>query len=380
MKTILHIIVGLEVGGAELMLKRLVEGHRADPRYRHAVISLTSIGEVGRQLQAGGVEVISLDMRSMLAAPLAFWRLYRHIRAARPDLVQTWMYHADLLGGLAARLAGVRNVVWGVRTTDVRAAGVSTTTVLRFACAHLSAWVPRIVVCAADASRRAHEALGYDARRMRVVPNGFDLAVLTPAPDARARLRAEWGIGADTVVVGSLARFNPAKDHHNFIAAAGLLLAQWPHTRFLMIGRNIAADNAQLVQWIAATGQPQRFILVPQRRDVADCLAAMDIFCLHSRTEGFPNVVGEAMSVGLPCVVTDVGDAAYLVGEASAVAAPGDPVALAAALAAMLAQPAPARARIGAAARARIAADFTMAASIGRFEQLYEQIDRKDAA
>jgi|SRR5450830_191906 len=151
---IIHIIVGFYICGAELMMKRLIESHHGNANYKHTVISLTGIGTVGRQLQAVGFEVHALGMQSALDIPRVIWKLVHLIRTARPDVVQSWMYHADLLGGLAARLAGNRNVIWGIRTTEVTVGGTRATVFVRQLCAWLSRTVPHTIVRAADASRR----------------------------------------------------------------------------------------------------------------------------------------------------------------------------------------------------------------------------------
>lgn len=375
---ILHIITGLNVGGAELMLKRLVESHHGNTNYRHMVISLISIGKVGQQMQAIGVDVQALGMRTPLSIPRVLWQLARRIRASRPNVVQTWMYHADLLGGLAARLAGNRNVIWGIRTTGVKTGGSRATAVVRQVCARLSPWVPQAIICAAEASRRMHVALGYDAKRMVVVPNGFDLSRLVVREDQRTMLRVQLGFGADKIVIGSLGRFNPDKDQENFVRAGGMLAQQHDYVRFLMVGRDLDADNIELKRWIAQTGHPDCFVLLGERADVPVCLAAMDLFCLSSRTEGFPNVVGEAMAMGVPCVVTDVGDAAMLVADTGVVVPKANSAALADGLGRLLAMTTDARQQLGQKAKARIYAEFTMDRARERFESIYQRITRKE--
>ncbi|SDX70611.1 Glycosyltransferase involved in cell wall bisynthesis [Collimonas sp. OK242] len=374
---IVHVIVGLNVGGAEFMLKRLIESHQGDTAYRHTVISLTDIGKVGQQLQSLGVEVQALYMHSVLDIPRVLWQLVRLIRGSDPVLVQTWMYHADLLGGLAARIAGNRNVIWGIRTTDVQAAGTRATTMVRLACACLSRWVPHTIVCAADASRRAHVAVGYDATRMVIVPNGFDLSRLVATAGQSAMLRARYRIAATEIVIGVIGWFNPAKDHKNFVRAAGLVAQQYPHARFLMVGRGLDASNAELACEIAQTGHADRFVLLAERADVPVCLAAMDIFCLSSRTEGFPNVVGEAMAMGVPCVVTDVGDSAMLIADTGIVVPKEDPIRLARGLGRLLAMGPDSRRRLGQEARERIHAKFTIELARTRFEDIYQRVAGK---
>lgn len=371
---IMHIIVGLDVGGAELALKRLVESHQSDSRYRHAVVSLTTVGQVGTQLQAIGIDVRALGMRGVLDVPMTLWRLVRLMQSQQPDIVQTWMYHADLMGGLAARLAGCKNVVWGIRATEVAAGSSRATAWVRWLCARWSAWIPRTIVCVAKTSRRVHEALGYSAARMVVIPNGFDLKHLQVTPDHVHTLRLECGFTVDDVVVGTLGRFNAAKDQHNFVRAAALLGQQFPGVKFLMVGRGCDATNAGLMSWIAAAGLTHRFVLLGERNDAPVCLAAMDVFCLSSRAEGFPNVVGEAMAMRRACVVTDVGDAAYLLGSCGVVVPKEDARALADGLTQVLSLSTAERAALGQRAHARIAAEFTMDRTRQCFEAVYAQV------
>lgn len=375
MPVIVHVIVGLNVGGAELMLRRLIETQRAqDATIEHHVISLTSVGAVGAQLRVAGVPVLALGLSNPLYAPLVLLRLVRHLRRLRPDLVQTWMYHADLLGGLAARLAGCRNVIWGIRTTDIAKGGSRATAGVRWLCARLSCWVPNTIVCAAQAAQRLHAGLGYCADRLVVIPNGFDMARLQASAADVAALRQSHGFGAEVLVVGTLGRFNAVKDQHNFVRAAGLLARDNASVRFLMVGRGCDAANPELSTWIAATGFAERFVLLGERSDAPVCLAAMDVFVLSSRTEGFPNVLAEAMSVARPCVTTDVGDAAHVLGGCGVVVPAEDSAALAQGMARLVTLPQQERIAMGEAARRRIAREFSMERCARRFADVYADV------
>lgn len=374
---ITHIIVGLNVGGAELMLKRLIASHSQSPDYTHRVISLTELGKVGEDLQAIGIPVIALGMRNGLDIWRAFLGLRNQLATERPDIVQTWMYHADLLGGLAARSLGMRQIIWGIRTTEIRAGGSGVTRLIRKACGLLSPFIPSKIVCAAHAGRQLHEAVGYSASKMLVVPNGFDLEKLVATPGQVAAIRQHVGLGSEHRVIGSVGRFNPVKDQRNFVQAAGFLARQHTNLRFLMVGRDLDRNNTLLMRWIADTGKPECFILLGERSDVPACLAAIDIFCLHSRTEGFPNVVGEAMAMARPCVVTDVGDAAFLVADTGLVVPKEDAQALSAGLEKLLSLPAAELHDLGQRARQRIHANFTMDHARQQFEQVYHQLLRE---
>ena len=371
---VVHVITGLQVGGAEHMLRRLLLAQAAaDASSRATVVSLGSLGAIGTMLQTAGIEVIALGMRSPLGAPLAVLRLRRLLLRLQPDVVQTWMVHADLLGGLAARAAGLRAVVWGIRTTDF-SINPPATRAVRWLCARLSSTLPHVIVCAAEASRRAHVQAGYDASRMLVIPNGFDPEAWRPHPQRRADLRRALGLTDDCLLIGSVGRFNVAKDQGNFVAAAGRIAARHDGCRFLLMDRGLDHDNAELKQWIDATGHVERFLLLGERSDIAACLDAMDLFVLPSRSEGFPNALGEAMAMALPCVTTNVGDAAVLLADTGRVVPPRDPAALADAVLALASLPPAQRRQLGHDARQRVLSHFSLQQTCERFSALHRRV------
>jgi glycosyltransferase involved in cell wall biosynthesis len=375
MPRILHIITGLTVGGAEIALYRLIT-HSRDGPYTHAVVTLTPGGSVAHELQRAGVELTTFDFRR---APISeFFGLLSVIRKTQPDIVQTWMYHADMLGGLAARIAGNRNVIWGIHTTNVTPGSCrrSTLLVIRL-CACLSQWIPHTIACVAYASRQAHVAIGYDLSRMVVVSNGFDSSSLVANARQREVLRAQCGFSADAIVIGCMGRFNADKDQHNFVRAAGVLAQQERRVRFLMVGPGLDNRNVELIRWINETGHADRFVLLGERTDVTECFAAMDIFCLSSRNEGLPNVLGEAMGMGLSCVATDVGDVAMLVADTGLVVPKEDFAALARGLASVVAMSHEERQQLGEKAKKRIHEKFTMEHTRKRYEFIYQRIARE---
>ncbi|MEN3294754.1 MAG: hypothetical protein V7642_4007 [Burkholderiales bacterium] len=368
---ILHVITGLEVGGAEMALYRLILEFRGS-QYTHTVIALTSEGGMRPHFVESGIKLIVLDVRRSPISQIL--RLYRLVRALRPDIVHTWMYHADFFGGLAARIAGIRNVIWGLRTTDVDGGCARATALVRRLCASLSRRVPHTIVCVAEAARRSHSLIGYDTARMVVIGNGFDLSVLTSSQFERSQLRAQCGFDADDIVLGTLGRFNLDKDHANFVQAAGQLARRHDRLRFLMVGKDLDRGNTDLMRWIDATGYADRFVLLGERADAAVCLSAMDIFCLSSRTEAFPNVVGEAMALGLPCVATDVGDVAVLMADTGVLVPKANPDALAQGVAQLLTLGPDYRKQMGERARERIRATYTMACVRQQFEFIYQNV------
>lgn len=329
---VVHIISGLGQGGAETVLHRLV----ATPHQQavHTVVSLGDEGVFGPRLREAGVTVHALHMkRSPLAPLVGVWRLYRLLRQIRPDVVQTWMYHADLLGGAVARLAGIRAVAWGIRNSGADLGhGSRSARALAWVCARVSRWLPGVIVACAEGAARRHRDWGYDADRMIVIPNGYDMQTWHPDPQARAAVRQELGLAAQTPVIGCVARWNPLKDHANLLNAFARCLTRHPELRCVLVGQGLDRSNAGLMALLQKLDIADRVILLGRRDDVPRILNALDIYVLSSRAEGFPNVVAEAMATGVPCVVTNVGDAARIVGDCGWVVAARDAVSLAGAL------------------------------------------------
>lgn len=318
---VIHAIVSLEIGGAEGMLERLVQESSNDSEIQQSIITLKDEGAIGLRLRLDGFEVISLGMKSYLSAPIILYKLILLFKTIRPDVVYSWMYHADLLCGAAASFCGVKNIIWGIRNSRIPQRGFSITSAVRKICSVLSFYIPSKIVCCAEAAKLAHIDLGFCASKMVVIPNGYDLISFNPSSELRDRTRSDLGFSERHLVVGVVGRFDPLKDFENFIKAASLLSQDFDNVKFLMVGRGLVSENIELKAWIDKSYRPEDFILIGESVP-HDLYAAMDVYCLSSKAEGFPNVVAEAMAMRIPCVVTDVGDAARIVGESGVVVDP----------------------------------------------------------
>jgi len=368
---IVHVITGLSVGGAEMMLYRLLS-HLDAGRFETEVISLTDRGPVADRITALGIPVRALGMKPVFPNPLRTLRLMKWLRDSQPDLIQTWMYHADLLGGIAGRLGTRAPVIWNVRNgpLDSRSAKKLTLLTVKF-CALLSHWLPTRVICCSEAARSVHAARGYAVGKMVLISNGVDTEDFRPDHEARLAVRRELGISADAPLVGLAARFHPLKGHHLFALTAGQLRTRCPGVQFLLCGDGITWENQRLAGWIDSAAGREGFHLVGRSDRMPQITAAFDAAVSASAGESFPNTVGEAMSCGVPCVVTDVGDAALLVGDTGRVVRPGDPEAMARSLEEIVNMPPAQRARLGAAARERIEQQFSMKKMVDQYAALY---------
>ncbi|MDM8527687.1 glycosyltransferase [Anaerolineales bacterium HSG24] len=375
MKKIIQVISGLDTGGAEIMLYRLL-GHIDRTKFEVEVISLTDIGPTGKKIVTLGIPVFALGMkRGVLPNPIIILRLTCLLRQQRPHVIQTWLYHADLIGGLAAKLAGNIPICWGIHISNLDAQLYKQTTYrVISAGAKLSRWLPtRIVICS-QVAQQPHIELGYVSEKMVFIPNGFDLEAFKPNPTARVTLRQELDLPPDTPLVGLIARFDPQKGHYNFIKAAEELHFHQPDVKFLLCGKDITWDNKELVQWIDAANLQQTCYLLGRRDDIPRLQAGLDILTLSSHGEAFPLVVGEAMACGIPCVVTDVGDSALIVGKTGRVVPPSNPTALAQAWRQLLALPYEARRIIGQQARQRISENFEIGQIAKQYARLWESV------
>ncbi|MDO3377829.1 glycosyltransferase family 4 protein [Geoalkalibacter halelectricus] len=324
---ITHIITGLNDGGAEGVLFRLCTH---DKENRHVVISLMDEGKYGPRLRTEGVDIHCLNMPRGRVTLTGITKLYRLLRRIRPDVVQTWMYHADLLGGVVARLAGIKAICWGIRHSNLEPGkSASSTIIIARLCAILSRWIPRAIVSCSAQAAGVHQRLGYVKEKFTVIANGYNLEEFSPTPQDGKRLRTEWEVNDDTPLLGMVARFDPQKDHLNLLQALARLKETGQVFRCVLVGTGMEHDNRELQHWIAQAGVENHIMLLGRRNDIPAVMAAIDVHVLSSSFgEAFPNVLAEAMACATPCVATDVGDAALIVGDTGWVVPPSNPDAL----------------------------------------------------
>jgi glycosyltransferase involved in cell wall biosynthesis len=373
---ILHLITGLDTGGAEVSLQRLT-GAMDHTRFENVAVSLTNHGPLSKKICDQGIRVKAIRMSRSLPSPAALWRLYRLLCAERPDVLQTWLYHSDLVGLLMGRAARVPAIAWNIRCSYMGIEyqrgikGILVRTLAR-----LSKY-PDVVVANSHAGREEHVARGYTPRRWAVLENGFDLTVFKSDDNAPAQLRRELGLDNQTILIGLVARYDPLKDHQGFLIAAAELLKIETSVHFVLAGGGVDDSNSTLGTLIKKLGIGDRVHLMGRRDDVPKINAGLDIATCCSRGEGFPNIVGEAMACAVPCVVTEVGDAARIVGDTGIVVPPGDPQALAQGWHKMIEMGAEERAALGRRAKTRIEINYALSQCIDRYQDFYEVLSQR---
>lgn len=380
---VMHVVTSLDVGGAETVLAQLATGDAAGV-VSHSVASLKPGGALRTRLEADGIPVRDLGIERNRDAPGGLLRLVAAIRDARPAVVHSWLYHADLLATLALVLSGrqrATRLIWGVRCSDMDMSRYARGSRLVLTLLPRLSWRTDLVLCNAEAGRAAHQRLGYRPARWQVVPNGVDLERFRPRPDERAAIRDELGVNDEHFVVGMCARVDPMKDHATFVKAAAAFAGTAPEARFVLIGAGTDEPGSALERTIAAAGLSDRFVRLGVRRDMDRLHAALDVATLSSAFgEGFSNVLVEAMACGVPCVATDVGDSAAIVGETGFIVPPGDAEALAAAWAQLRGEGRNGFAARGASALQRVGDRYALTTMIETYRALYGELVATDTS
>ena len=363
---IVHLINDLFLGGAEHMLVKLLRGMDRD-LFTSRVITMLPGGPLVEAARAAGAEVECLGMRRGVPGPLAFARLRRRLKQLRPAILQTWMYHANLLGLFAG--TGMPTV-WNLRNSITKGHPIPGGWANRV-CARLSRR-PRAVVVNCEAGRESHEAIGYRPRHWEVLPNAFDLGRFTAAPGAGARLRAELGLPHDATLLGTFARYHTQKGHRILFEALARIAPAFGGLQAVLAGTGMELSNAEVSAMVKEHGLSDRVHLLGERFDVADLMAGVDVVVSPSFCEGFPNVLGEAMAVGTPCVATEAGGCAEVLGDTGVLVPVGDADALADALSQLLDAGPETWSRMGRAARRRVEDRFELHTVAKRYGDFYQ--------
>lgn len=373
---ILHVITGLSTGGAETMLFKLLSAMQSGD-CESVVISLTDAGSYGPRIEALGVPVHVLGMSPGRPTLKALRMLRSLITSISPDVIQGWMYHANLAASLANifRLAAVP-VVWNIRQSldHYATEKPSTRKVIQLG-AYLSA-MPKRIIYNSRHSAVQHAAAGYRKNRELIIPNGFDCEVFRPSTQHRREIRDQLGIDENTVLIGMVGRYHPMKDHENFLRAAAITSTRHDQVVFLLVGHGLDADNRELMQMVEHFGLARHLFLLGERKDIPAITASLDIAALSSSSEAFPNVVGEAMACGLPCVVTRVGDAEWILDDAGLVVPVSNAQALADAWSKMIDVGSAERQRLGTLGRQRILEYFSIDKVALQYQELYAALAR----
>ena len=326
---IVHIITGLGDGGAEHVLFKVC---KYDIANKHLVISLKGPGKYYSLLNKLGIKVYCLNISFFSIHKFFF--LIKLLRSLKPDIVQTWLVHADFLGSIAARLAGINNILWNVRYSNIEIGKAKLTTILIIKIlSKLSYLIPKFILIVSRKAKKIYEIVGYNKRIFKFIPNGFDLSILKINKLQKINFRKKIKIKKNITLIGNVARYDPQKDHLNLLNALSLIRKKNINFFCVLVGSNVNQNNTNLIFEIKKLKLSNHVKLLGQSDNISEVMNGLDIHVLSSSYgEGFPNVVAEAMGCGTPCIVTDVGDSALIVGKTGWVVPPENSIKLAKAI------------------------------------------------
>jgi glycosyltransferase involved in cell wall biosynthesis len=373
---LVFVITALGTGGAEMMLYKLLTRINRD-RYSPTVISLIDGGVFIGRFYDLDIPVKTLGMKPGVYNPIILLKLRQMLREIQPDIIQGWMYHANLAAQLSNFLAlGKASVFWSIHHSvdSLKAEKLPLAATIKLT-ALLSSKVEKVIF-SAEKGQKQHIQLGYDPTNGAAIGDNFDLAKYKPASNPQFNLRSSLGLPEDSILIGSVARYHPMKDHANLIEGAAILIANDPKVHFVLVGPNVDQQNPALSAQIAKLGIADQVHLLGERQDIPDVMTSFDIFTTSSAYgESFPNVLGEAMSCQIPCVATDIGDSRTVIGDTGVVVPPKDPQALADAWQKLIILGQEKRQDLGKQARQRIQDNFNLDGDnsfVRQYESLYE--------
>ena len=350
------LIRSLDYGGAERHLLTLCRALDKE-RFSLTVLHFYPGGRLEDELKASGVHTISLDKGGRWDLLRFSFRLVRQLKAIRPHVIHSFLVEPNLLTVFLKPIFASTRVVWGVRASRVHFEHYDWFSRVSFRLQCFFSRFADLIIFNSERGRAFHLAEGFPADRSLVIYNGIDTETFKPERDAGQALRAELGVGPNAFLIGHVGRLDPMKDHPTLLRAAALVCRERPDARFLCVGTGAEDYARELHRLAAELGINGNVIWAGARADMPAVYSSLDLLVSSSFSEGFPNVIGEAMACGVPCVVTDTGDSALIVGETGCVVEPRNPSALAGAIISRMERD---REEWGRRARSRIQENFSV--------------------
>jgi len=369
---IVHIIADLNIGGTEMMLYKLLSHMRKD-RFENIIFTFKEKGSLSKDFESQNIRVYNVGGMGGILRISALIRSLKILREINPDIIQGWLAHANFVAQIASIFLPYRlSTLWNIRSTVPPKSETKRSILFIIKLLSILSSLPQKIIFNSKAGANDYIRMGYRRDKNCIIPNGFDTKLFSQSEKNRRSVRLELNIPEEAILIGLIGRFDPLKDHCCFLEAGAKLLSNKREVYFLLAGREVDWQNWHLKQFIEKLGINGKVFLLGERRDVHRIMAALDIAVSSSISEGFPNVIGEAMSCGIPCVVTDVGDSAWIVGDSGIVVPPRNHEALCEAWLKLIELGSVKRQILGEKARERIKNHFSIQMIVQKYEQLYE--------
>jgi len=371
---VLYVIMHLKKGGAELMLARLANEIAKDESILINIVSLTKI-EQGDILFSNNVKVHALDFNKFSPTSWfkTFNKLIKIMREFKPDIVHTWMYLSDFIGGIVAKFLGIKNIIWSIRNTKISHSNLSINFLILKLNSVLSYYIPNRIVSVSDIGSFYHKEIGYCKHKFKTIHNGYELSSFIPEKSSKTKLRHFYGLDSSDFVVLTIARYDHLKDHDTLLKVAMKLKLEHSNIKFVLVGRNIL--NKELKYKISELDLNDIFSLHDFTNNTFDFYNLSDIYLSTSKFEGFPNVVCEAMLMELVPVATNAGESNLIIGDSGFVTDVGDVDSLANSISKLYHMEKNLRQNLSIKAKNRIISEFGLDKIINEYKQLYKELD-----
>lgn len=376
-KTVVHVIAGLNTGGAEMMLYKLLS---RSGRYDESVLCLGNNLDtpIARKILALGVKISVCGFSKKSANAGSVLKLRKAIKSINPDVIHSWMYHGNVASVLCHKWAPRSRLIWNVRHSlhDIKHETFFIKASIKIN--RFLSQMPDAVVYNSNTSALQHESFGFASNHSVTLPNGFDCELFSPDAALRKETRGQYSVGDETLALGVVARYHEMKGHRVCLEAAGMLKKEGVDFRLFLIGAGLDKENRPLAQLIRAYEVEEQVTLLGEQGHLESFHRMFDVLISSSLWgEAFSNSIGEAMACAVPCVVTDVGDSASIVGDTGIVVVPADAAALAAGIVKLARLPIAERTALGMKARERVTDLYSIQKVAELYDDLYTTLIQK---
>lgn len=370
-----HISTGLETGGAEVQLLRLLAAFDKN-KFEMMVIGLDRDSYLGDRMRELGLPVYALDVKKN---PFAIFKAYTLLKAFNTDVIHGTMYEGGVVASICRNFLPKKPpVIWTSHEPLEHYDKEPLRKRLQLRLWGLMSKMPECMMYVSHLNKQQHLAWGFNNDKALVIPNGVDTSRFAPNKAAGEKIRERLGIKKDAFVIGKIARFHRQKNHRGFLHSAALLSKQHPQVEYMLVGTNVDENNKELTALIETLGLTAKVHLLGNREDIPAIVNAFDLATLTSFGEAFPLTLGEAMVSAVPCVATDVGDNDFIIGDTGLVTPTRDDQAMANAWQQMLEMDSADYAALGTAARQRALDKFTLEQQVKQHETLYNTLCKVD--
>ncbi len=298
-----------------------------NPNYTHFVVSLKGYGVYGKYLKEREVIVYNLNLNNPLKFIYVVYKIIKIISSLKPDVLHTWMYHSNLLGGIIGKILGCKKIIWSIHGSfHDSSTKFLTNLIIRFS-SFFSYFIPDNIIYVSNFSKDRHNKLRYSEKKAIVINNGFSHGELFTPLNMRNKYLVDFKLPDNIKIIGVVSRYHPVKGYNYLFSSLSQLKTKFDNFKCICVGVDISSKN-DFMNLVSKYKLEKHIISIGIRNDVPMLMSLFDVLVLSSLSESFPNVLIEAMASGTPCISTDVGDANYIIEKTGWIVPVADSVSL----------------------------------------------------